>query len=372
MARIRLVAFVAALLILGGCFFQRAVVYGSGTGRRVTIADFNGDHAPDVAVNSELVGVSVFLNHGDGTFADQVTYSLCDHEDCPNGPVGGIVAGDFDGDGAPDLAATGFFDHTLWVLINDGDGTFSVAVGYGGASFPDGVAAADLDGDEDVDLAVAAANPDGSVLVWSNNGDGTFDPAADQYAVAGSARDIAVGDFDGDTAPDLAVTSFLDDNVAVLLNDGDGTFGTPTDVAVGDTPTGVAVGDLDRDTALDLVVANLASNTVSVLLGVGDGSFDDAVNYPAGQSPATPTIANLGPHPAPDIAVANTTGPQYVSFIVNQGDGTFGGRLAASADAPTVHSVASGDLDADGRTDLVVGIGTSEPRGGLISILLHR
>jgi len=374
MTRIRLLVVVTALLILSGCVFRDPVVYGTGTGRRVTIADFNGDHAPDVAVASDGVGVSVFLNSGDGTYADQVDYPVCD--DCANGPSGGIVAGDFDGDRAPDIAVTSFVNHTLWVLMNNGDGTFAPEVSYGGPaapnfSFPDGVAAADVDGDGDVDLAAAAANPQSSVTVWSNNGDGSFKLTPAQYAVAGSGRDITVGDFDGDTTPDLAVTSFGEDTVAVLLNNGDGTFGTATDFAVGDTPTGVAVDDLDGDTVLDLVVANLGSNTVSVLFGVGDGSFDAAVSYAVGASPATPTIANFGGNEAPDIAVANTTGPQSVSFIVNQGDGTFSGRLAASAQGQP-YSAASGDLNADGRTDLAVGVGTVDSAGGLMSVLLHR
>jgi FG-GAP-like repeat len=370
MARVRILVVAAALLILAGCVFQDAVVYGIGTGRRVTIADFNGDHAPDVAV-AAVGTVSVLRNNGNGTFADQVNYTLC--PTCANPSFGGIVAGDFNGDDRPDIAATDGPNHRLWVLMNKDHGKFRPPVGYEflNFSFPDGVAAADLDGDGDVDLAVAAANPVGSVTVWRNNGRGTFDPAPDQYAVAGSGRDIAVGDFNGDTAPDLAVTSFNEDNVAVLLNNHDGTFGTATNYAVGDTPTGVAISDLDGDAALDLVTANSGSNTVSVLLGVGHGSFGVAVSYAIGQSPAVPTIANLGGSPAPDIAVANTTGPQEVSFIVNQGDGTFGGRLAASADAQPF-SVASGDLNADGLTDIAVGIGTVDSQGGLISILLHR
>jgi hypothetical protein len=199
-----------------------------------------------------------------------------------------------------------------------------------------------------------------------NDGDGHFDASPGFYAVAGSGRDIAVGDFDGDSAPDLAVTSFGADNVAVLVNDGDGTFGAATDYAVGDTPTGVAIDDLDGDSVLDLVVANLGSKTVSVLLGVGDGSFGLAANYAVGQSPAAPTIADFGGSAAPDIAVANTTGPKWVSGIENQGDGTFGVRLAASAGSTSPSSVASGDLNADGRTDLVVGRGA-----GAVSILLH-
>jgi len=103
---------------------------------------------------------------------------------------------------------------------------------------PISVAAVDLDGDGQVDLAVANHHSyDVSVLL--NNGDGTFGTAVN-YGVDDWAEDLAVGDLNGDECPDLVVARPWA-SVAVLLNNGDGTFGPPICYAAGYAQTSVAV-----------------------------------------------------------------------------------------------------------------------------------
>jgi hypothetical protein len=93
---------------------------------------------------------------------------------------------------------------------------------------------------------------------------------------------VAVGDFNGDGIPDLAVASVVQANVTILLGNGDGTFNAvATQPATGNSPWFIAVGDFNGDGIPDLAVANLGSSTVSVFLGNGDGTFT------AGQSVAT-------------------------------------------------------------------------------------
>ena len=93
-----------------------------------------------------------------------------------------------------------------------------------------------------------------------------------------SPQFIAVGLFDGDNFLDLAVANggsgVGNDDVSILLGNGDGTFdpATPATVGVGDGPGGIAVGLFDGDNFLDLAVANAASDNVSILLGNGDGN----------------------------------------------------------------------------------------------------
>ena len=84
------------------------------------------------------------------------------------------------------------------------------------------------------------------------------------YRAGGSPQSVAIGDLDGDGDLDLAVTIISDDNVSVLLNNGDGTFAVT--YGAGDEPLSVSIGDLDGDLDLDLAVANLFSDDVSVLL----------------------------------------------------------------------------------------------------------
>ena len=120
-----------------------------------------------------------------------------------------------------------------------------------------------------------------SVLL--GNGDGTF-PNPPHYATGNSPTSVAVGDFNGDGKPDLAVPSFDlgISTVSVLLGNGDGTFQPHMDSATGQAPMSVAVGDFNGDGKPDLVTANYRHHTVSVLLGNGDGTFRAHVDYATG------------------------------------------------------------------------------------------
>jgi hypothetical protein len=93
------------------------------------------------------------------------------------------------------------------------------------------------------------------------------------FAAGDSPASIAVGDFNGDTDPDLAVANDLSDTVSVLLGSAGGGFAAATNFATGSFPYSVAVGDFNGDTDPDLAVANLGSGTISVLLGAAGGGF---------------------------------------------------------------------------------------------------
>src|SRR5438046_791008 len=87
-----------------------------------------------------------------------------------------------------------------------------------------------------------------------------------------AVEQAGVGDLTGDGHPDLGVAEDSSDQVAVLLGDGAGSFGTATDFAVGRLPESLAIGDFDGDGKPDLAVANYIGGSVSELLGDGTGS----------------------------------------------------------------------------------------------------
>jgi hypothetical protein len=109
--------------------------------------------------------------------------------------------------------------------------------------------------------------------------------AALSFDTGKQAYSVAVGDFNGDGIPDLAVANVDSNSVSVLLGKGDGTFQAAVNYAGGSGAISVTVKDLNGDGFVDLVVAAYYSNAVNVLLGNGDGTFQPARSYTAGIQP---------------------------------------------------------------------------------------
>jgi hypothetical protein len=306
---------VSVLLGQGDGTFQAAYTLDAGDHpSSVAVGDFNGDGKLDLAVTDfgddygNGQGVSVLLGKGDGTFLPPQSYAAGSR------PLS-VAVGDFNGDGILDLAVA---DYGTWpytngsvsVLLGKGDGTFLPAVNYAAEAWPRSVAVGDFNGDGKQDLAVT--NLYGTVVVLPGNGDGTFQPAMYYGGAWGSG---AVGDFNGDGKPDLAVANYGDwlakgQGVRVLLGNGDGTFQTTNfSYVAGNDPVSVAVGDFNGDGFPDLAVANYWSNDVSILL-------NDAT-WPAGPGrarggPSDPPVPQPLPPPAV-VALASGEQPRLAA-----------------------------------------------------------
>src|SRR5207248_1325674 len=158
-----------------------------------------GDGIPDLAVaNKGSATVSILLGNGDGTFQAAQSY------DAGTSPQS-LVVGDFNGDGHADLAVANDIigAGTVSVLLGNGDGTLQAAQSYDGGFRPWSVAVGDFNSDGVPDLAVANNSIPGTVKILLGNGDGTFRPSQD-YTTGPLAQSVAVGDFNGDGNADLA------------------------------------------------------------------------------------------------------------------------------------------------------------------------
>ena len=179
---------------------------------------------------------------------------------------------------------------------------------------------------------------------------------------------VAVGDFNGDGIPDMAVANRLDNTVTILLGNGDGTFrASGISPPTGKTPVAVVSGDFNGDGKADLAVANSTDGTVSILLGNGDGTFTLKASPVTGNNPAALAVGDFNGDGKADLAVANNSS-NSVTMLLGNGDGTF---TATTTNAPTGHSptaIAAGDFNEDGRTDLVVVNGTDNS----VTILLGK
>jgi len=155
---------------------------------------------------------------------------------------------------------------------------------FAAGSHPTSVAVGDFNGDGTPDLAVANGDST-TVSILLGTGTGSFG-AASNFTAGTSPASVAVADFNGDGTPDLAVANAGSRNVSILLGTGIGTFGEASNFLAGTSPTSVAVGDFNGDGTADLVVATSGSPTVSVLLGTGTGSFGRVSAFAAGQNPS--------------------------------------------------------------------------------------
>ncbi|WP_058186384.1 beta strand repeat-containing protein [Terracidiphilus gabretensis] len=217
-------------------------------------------------------------------------------------------------------------------------------------SKPFSIATADFNHDGFPDL-VTANSGDNNVSVLLGNGDGTFKAQA-TYSTGNGAFVVTAGDFNNDGNPDIAIANFSDGTVSILLGNGDGTFQAQTVYTVGTGPAAIAVGDFNGDGILDLAVTNEKDNTVSILIGNGDGTFQAQQTFATGNSPDAVAVADFNGDGYTDLAIANNI-DGTVGVLLGKGDGTFQSIVSYTVGAGPV-SIAAADLNADSRIDLAV------------------
>ena len=225
----------------------------------------------------------MLLGNGDGTFQSPVEYPT---GDCGTGfgnygsTDTGLAVADLTGSGRPDIVVTSHSTDTgsdvgrVFVLLNQGNGTFGSPAYVGGAPGIYGVAVADLNGDGYPDLAVGEAPITGSqrgISIFYGNGDGTFqspvyiaDPAlTDGTNTAGQVTGIAIADMNGDGIPDIVTAASASLNggpggTSVYLNGGGSGVNAPAFIPAPSTfaPQGLALGDVNGDGKPDVVLEN--------------------------------------------------------------------------------------------------------------------
>lgn len=258
--------------------------------RDLAAADLNDDGSVDlVTANSLTDNVSVLLNTGGGAFTAPRTYAI---GDSPRS----VAVGDLDGDGAKDVvvANRAFGADSVSILVNttvagQATGDFAEGCGspHGVGTRPDGVALADLDGSDGVDIVTANNGSDDMSALFNQPGGCDFKAEADSpYAVGSRPESLVTADLDGDgKVDDVAVANRGSDDVTVLLNDGINDGSDTSDFisstySVGSEPRSVAAGDVHGDGDVDLATANYGADSVTVLENGGSGGFSETGGSP--------------------------------------------------------------------------------------------
>jgi hypothetical protein len=333
------------------------------SGSTATVADFNGDGILDMALTT-AEGFVVLLGNGDGTLA--VPQDLAFTTNALTGVALGDLNGDGNMDLV--VAEFAFYNNNsiIHVFLGTGTGGLYEVSNFATASAVDSIILADVNGDGILDLVYDGSdqadcdqcgcffNPDGEVCL--GKGDGTFGPPQSFSAVVLDSS-IAVADLDGKGFPDLVIANGGCDptqqGVAILQGAGDGTFTNRTVYLTGVGPRAVAIGDFNEDGIPDIAVADYGANSVTVLFGDGNAGIGGRADFPVGSSPTSITVADYDGDGHLDIATgSNDTNSDAVSILFGDGQGGFSNSVNLSAPG-YVSAIASGDINQDGQTDII-------------------
>jgi hypothetical protein len=342
-----------------GVSFRPRAQYTSGLGTftepfNIITADFNGDGVLDLAASN--VGdnsVSVFLGNGDGTFQKQVVYAATF--------AISLASGDFNGDGNEDLAVLNFGGTNggpgdILLMLGNSNGTFQSPIATPAGNGPYAIAVGDFNRDGKLDAVVADYKfGDNKISLLLGNGNGTFQPLVN-YATSSSPSSLAVGDLNADGRLDVVVAEndLYHPAISVFMGKGDGTLQARKDTAFNGMAIWVTLGDVNKDGKLDLAIVDSFANfedNVAVMLGRGDGTFGSSTSYFTALNSVNVAVA---------IADFNGDNRQDLAVNIDGGVVIFRGTPAGTF-APTkkvntsgVQSIAVGDFNSDGRPDIAV------------------
>ncbi|MBI4603912.1 MAG: VCBS repeat-containing protein [Planctomycetes bacterium] len=330
----------------GEHFLEAARVTRGGTGSAASIADFDGDAAPDLFLPGQAQGqVDVFLRPGSRssseaslTIATDVGYKY-------------LTAVDLSGDAIPDLAGAGLGTDLVHAAIIDAAGKASSQVSLPAGDLPAAIAPGRVDGDGTVDLAAPCLGSS-EVSLFLGRGAGSFAEVPRVLTVE-RPRLLVPGDVDSDGIADLVVaaTGLL----AVHRGAGGGSFAEPAVVFRGDPPRSfldVVLGDVSGDALPDLVAAATGTKELLVLPGKRSLEPGEPLRVPLSSGPRSIALADLDSDGLTDITTYNVG--QTVSIVFNRGAAGLEPAVYVPGAWPQALDHAVLDMNRDGSLDLVL------------------
>lgn len=228
--------------------------------------------------------------------------------------AGDVVAADFNNDGIDDLVFSNGGSDTVSILLGAANLTLGPPTPFPAGDRPAAIAASDLNQDGNVDVVTANTKfPNENLTVMLGNGDGTLQapiPLADEE----TPLDVELGDINGDAIPDLV---FAANNTGILtiINNGDGTFQAPTVLENSLFPFSLRLVDMNSDGTLDLL------SSAGIRLGNGDGTFQTPFPFPTRMTHFYADAGDLNNDGILDVAAVSSSA-NAVTVMLGVGDGT--------------------------------------------------
>ncbi|CAF1313567.1 unnamed protein product [Rotaria sordida] len=350
---------IGILLGYGNGSFGIMMTYSTGNGSRpqsLTVHDFNNDGQLDIVVISSATNdIGILLGYGNGSFTTSRRYSTGNG----SGPIA-IILTDINNDGEIDIVVANAAANNIGILLGHGNLTFDTIITYstGNNSKPQSLAVGDFDNDGQIDIAVANfLTSNISIFLGYQNGNFTIQVS---YSTGYQSwpHSITVGDFNRDNRLDIATCNFNMNDVSIFLGYGNGSFAPFRTFSTGDgsAPLFIEARDFNNDDILDIVVVNYGTNTIVVLFGFGDGSFLPGIAYQTGvgSAPCTLTTGDFDNNSQLDIIVTNEQSNDISIFLAYDRElyGSITSYSMGFGSQP--HSIAIGDLNNDGLSDIVV------------------
>ena len=293
----------------------------------------------------------------------------------PFGNPQAISSEDFNDDGFLDVAVALGEANRLSIRLNDGQGNFPANNldfdlgddGIGPTSFVIG----DFNSNQEIDVALTS-NLAGSVTVLLDFDHSSLQFRSRNYVKVGEGPlDIAAEDLNSDQAVDLVVVNQVDNDVQVLLNNGDGGFNAlPPIHSPGNQPISIVVGKFNSDEDEDLAVVHAlprSTNTpfgdVQIFAGDGAAGFVPTEHYEVGAFPIDSAAADFNSDGRPDLAVSNFNS-NSISILLSQGGGGLKVQPSILGTSSGAFDIAIADIENDGDSDVI----TSNLRDRNISI----
>ena len=238
-----------------------------------------------------------------------------------------IWFGDFNNDSKTDMVVRHWFQNTMTLYLNSGDGTFNTASTITSNQSLNTIVLADFNNDNNLDIAATNADYDGTINLVSihlGNGDGSFKPVVSYSCYGDYKYTLDAGDITGDGFKDLVLSSAGWDGFVILVNNGDGTFSEGNHYASSEECSSIKLADFNGDTHLDVALGNgsgTSNNQIDVFFGNGDGTFSPKLSYPTTKHPQL-LLGDVDNQHGTDI-VFNIPDNHASYYLKNDGLGAF-------------------------------------------------